>query len=324
MKKIYSIKVPIFFAAALAATLLISLLARSAYAAITLLYFQARAADPVIVIEWATGTELDTSGFYIGRSQSVDGPFTHLPSPDNPNGFIVHQGDGPIGAEYVLTDTTAQRGVVYYYRLEEIDIHSAVSIYGPTAAGLGVVLPTSTPTATSTATRTSTPTATSTATAKATAKPTSTPEPDSPIVFTPTPQASGLDPSVFVLITPAPVDNPPPAPLANSPATSVPDNPAPNQNNNSAAPVLPPSAPTAVHTVAQNNSIPPVANLPLVAPNTDFVTRSAVAPMVITAPDSAPDTTQPASNGSLLGVLAFVVLLLGFGSVYAIQRRGRN
>ncbi|HET7376861.1 MAG TPA: hypothetical protein VFK30_09145, partial [Anaerolineae bacterium] len=97
MARIHSNQLSIFFAAALALILLFSLLARSAYAAITLLYFRANIADPAIRLEWATATELDTSGFYIGRGQSVGGPFTHLPNPDDPNGFVWHQGDGIVG-----------------------------------------------------------------------------------------------------------------------------------------------------------------------------------------------------------------------------------
>jgi hypothetical protein len=48
-----------------------------------------------------------------------------------------------------------------------------------------------------------------------------------------------------------------------------------------------------------------------------------VAPLVVPTPDST-DTAQPASNGSLLGVLVVVILLLGVGGVVAIQRRARN
>lgn len=311
MERIRSNQVSIFFAATLALILLISLLARSAYAAVTLLYFRANIADPVIRLEWATATELDTSGFYIGRGQSASGPFTHLPNPDNLNGFVWHQGDGIIGAEYVLTDTNVQNGVMYYYRLEEVDIHNAVSYYGPITAGINVALPTNTPRATST----------STATPKPTRDPNSVGN-----NFTPTPQARGLDPSNFTLVTSIPVVNSsspvstpdPQLPSANDPAKSPSD-----QNNISP---LPPSAPQVepaeAQPIAQNNSAS--APSPDDAPNSNESSRVAVAPLVVAAPNSIDSTTPAASNGSLFGVLLVLILLVGAGGVYAIQRRAKS
>lgn len=311
MARIRSNQVSIFFAAALALILLISLLAQSAYAAITLLYFRANIADPVIHLEWATATELDTSGFYIGRGQSASGPFTHLPNPNDPNGFVWHQGDGIIGAEYILTDTNVQNGVMYYYRLEEVDIHNAVSYYGPIAAGINVALPTNTPTAAST----------STATPKPTRDPNSVGN-----NFTPTPQARGLDPSNFTLITSTPVINSGSSVSTKEPQLQSANDPAksPSDQNNilPLPPAVPQVEPAGAQLIAQNNSAFPQSLAD--APNPNVPTRVAVAPLVVAAPNSIDAAPSAASNGSLFGVLLVLILLVGVGGVYAIQRRAKS
>ncbi|HET7375530.1 MAG TPA: hypothetical protein VFK30_02415, partial [Anaerolineae bacterium] len=216
-----------------------------------------------------------------------------------------------VGAEYILTDTNVQNGVMYYYRLEEVDIHNAVSYYGPITAGINVALPTDTPTATST----------STATPKPTRDPNSVGN-----NFTPTPQARGLDPSNFTLVTSTPVINSsspvstpePQLQSANDPVKSPSD-----QNNISPLPPsVPQVEPAEAQPIAQNNSAS--AQSPADAPNSNVATRVAVAPLVVAAPNSIDGATPAVSNGSLFGVLLVLILLVGAGGVYAIQRRAKS
>ncbi|MEW5800683.1 MAG: hypothetical protein AB1847_01130 [bacterium] len=75
-----------------------------------------------ITITWHTLSEIDTAGFNLWRSegesepQAVNGPYTRI------NACIIEAKGGPaIPAGYVFTDTTAMPGLVYSYKLEDID-----------------------------------------------------------------------------------------------------------------------------------------------------------------------------------------------------------
>jgi hypothetical protein len=330
MKKIYSTKVSILFVAVLALSALIGLQTpRSASAAITLIYFRAKIADPVIVIEWATGTELDTAGFYIGRRQATSGPFTHLPSPDDPNGFIHSQeGADLTGGTYVLTDTNVQHGVIYYYQLQEDDRHGGHSYYGPITVTLGVGTPTATatttPTPTPTPTSTPTPTPTHTPTATSTNAPNSTPvpttQPGQDPNQTSTPKASGLDSSNFATVTPRPIGQSDSSTSTQS-ATSIPTKTS-NQNNNSDLPTATVASTKVAQVLPANSAQLPTAQPPS-APNSTAATRIPVAPLVVAAPDIT-NTAPPASNSGLLAGLVLAILVLGAAGVYALQRRAKG
>jgi len=118
--------------------------------AIDLLYFRATSGEHQIKIQWATATELNTSGFYVLRSLSEESGYIRISS------FIFAKGDSLSGGEYEFLDVNVLNGVNYWYLLEEVDTNQGSSLHGPEhAIPLG---PTITPSPTPTITLTSTPT----------------------------------------------------------------------------------------------------------------------------------------------------------------------
>jgi hypothetical protein len=122
------------------------LITSNAQSAIDLLYFRALPGNEVITIKWATANEMDTSGFYVLRSQNQNDGFTRISS------FIFSRGDTLTGHEYEHKDNQVENGVGYWYKLEEIDTNQRSSYHAPVFAVAG------NPTATATLTRTPTKT----------------------------------------------------------------------------------------------------------------------------------------------------------------------
>jgi hypothetical protein len=78
-------------------------------------------------VTWKTETEMNTAGFNLYRGTSPDGPFDTKVNP-----ALIQPSDDPLtGKEYVFLDTTAERGVVYYYELQEVERNGAVNKFGP-------------------------------------------------------------------------------------------------------------------------------------------------------------------------------------------------
>lgn len=76
-------------------------------------------------IEWATALELETLGFNIYRSETIEGRRTRV----NPRLIISRGAAG--GADYRLWDSDAVAGATYYYWLEEIEADYDKAEYGP-------------------------------------------------------------------------------------------------------------------------------------------------------------------------------------------------
>jgi hypothetical protein len=96
---------------------------------VELSFFKATSFDSAVLLEWATETELDNAGFNIWRREKRDGEYARL----NPY-FIPAEGDAGLGAEYSYTDYDVTNGVIYYYKLEEIDIYGKSIFHGPVPA----------------------------------------------------------------------------------------------------------------------------------------------------------------------------------------------
>ena len=140
-----------------AARLVSSLAAASQYSdptAVELLCFDAQGTDAVIEIEWETGTEFDTRGFYLMRGDVEDGSFNPISE------FIYNCDDGGmVGGYYFFKDFAVMNGQTYYYRLQEITSDDE-SIYYPAlneppisaVAGLPTAVDTLTPSLTPTPT----------------------------------------------------------------------------------------------------------------------------------------------------------------------------
>ena len=96
---------------------------------VELSYFRATSLDSAVLLEWATETELDNAGFNLWRSEEKDVEYVRI----NPY-FIPAEGEAGFGAEYSLTDYNVTNGVIYYYKLEEIDIYGKSTFHGPVPA----------------------------------------------------------------------------------------------------------------------------------------------------------------------------------------------
>ncbi|NIM91999.1 MAG: DUF2341 domain-containing protein [Candidatus Aminicenantes bacterium] len=101
----------------------------SAETLVELSYFRATSFDSAVILEWATETELDNAGFNIWRSEDRDRDYVRINLY-----FIPGEGEAGFGAEYSLTDYDVTNGVVYYYKLEEIDLYGKSLFHGPVPA----------------------------------------------------------------------------------------------------------------------------------------------------------------------------------------------
>ncbi len=102
--------------------------------AITLLSFTAQPAADHITLAWQTGTEVDNAGFNLHRATAAEGPYTKLN-----DALIPAKGDPVSGASYIYTDTDVVKGVTYYYKLEDVDIHGVSTFHGPVVAEPGAI-----------------------------------------------------------------------------------------------------------------------------------------------------------------------------------------
>jgi hypothetical protein len=312
---------------------LVYLAALPARANVVLRYFKATSFDgeAAVYIDWATASETNTFGFYVNRSLSATGVFTHvselIPALGDVSGYVYP----------TFIDEDVQLGMTYYYQLEMIDNDQSVDSSPIVMVIAGVATtPTLTPTATSSSAQpTSTPTRTPTPTSTSTPmpSPTSTRLPTVTRTATSTPAAGGAFvaptvtsrvPEIGATVTPAPNNRlPTSAPNALNSATSMP---------------FPAFAPTTAATVeiysgslATPTPLPPlpVAAAPGEASPAIMSTQVALAPnapLVVATPESTADATAPASgsNPMAVGLIVVAVALLA-GGLYAILRQtGRS
>ncbi|MCG9126953.1 lamin tail domain-containing protein [Candidatus Poribacteria bacterium] len=103
---------------------------------VELSHFSARLSKNEVVVNWVTESEFNNAGFNILRSTSPSENFTKI------NTRLI-QGAGTTGErnEYQFIDKTAKPNVVYYYRIEDIDI-SGTSEVLKTQRLQGLVSPT--------------------------------------------------------------------------------------------------------------------------------------------------------------------------------------
>jgi hypothetical protein len=100
--------------------------------AITLLSFTAQAGTDHVTLAWQTGSEVDNAGFNLWRAMAEDGPYTKLNK-----ALIPAEGDPESGASYTYTDADVVKGVTYYYKLEDVDVHGVSTFHGPVSATPG-------------------------------------------------------------------------------------------------------------------------------------------------------------------------------------------
>lgn len=100
--------------------------------AVTLASSAARAGVSSVTLVWETGTELDTAGFNVYRATAPEGTYTQV------NGALIPaKGDAVTGASYRFLNKGISPGT-YYYKLEEVSLNGATTLY---ALGAARVLP---------------------------------------------------------------------------------------------------------------------------------------------------------------------------------------
>jgi hypothetical protein len=98
--------------------------------------FRANGLDSAVLLEWATETELDNAGFNLWKSEERNGEYVRI----NPY-FIPAEGESGFGAEYSFTDYDVTNGVIYNYKLEDIDINGNSTFHGPIPATPNDIIP---------------------------------------------------------------------------------------------------------------------------------------------------------------------------------------
>ncbi len=91
--------------------------------AISLVSFTAQAGIDQVALAWETGTELDNAGFNLYRA-TAGGPYSKINE-----ALIAAEGDPVSGAGYSFVDTPGAG--VFYYKLEDIDLHGLSTTHGP-------------------------------------------------------------------------------------------------------------------------------------------------------------------------------------------------
>jgi len=94
--------------------------------AVNLISFTATGQGASVRVAWETAQEIDNMGFYLYRARSPGGPFIRLTDKLIPGLFSSVK-----GKTYTYTDTDVDRGTLYYYRLEAVDVHGKKGLHGP-------------------------------------------------------------------------------------------------------------------------------------------------------------------------------------------------
>jgi len=68
-----------------------------------------------VILKWQTEGEVNNLGFAIYRSEQKNGPYTKI-------GWVESEGDTHVPCKYQFIDETTEKGKVYFYMLEQIDI----------------------------------------------------------------------------------------------------------------------------------------------------------------------------------------------------------
>ena len=81
-------------------------------------------------VELSPASELDNVGFNLYRSEAADGPYVQLNTtlipPQNPGSVL--------GSVYEWLDADVQPGVVYFYKLEDLDVKGVSTFHGPVSS----------------------------------------------------------------------------------------------------------------------------------------------------------------------------------------------
>ena len=97
--------------------------------AVELIKFEATAHASGILIAWETASEIDSEGFQLWRTESVEEPYERITAE------VIAAEGGPLwGASYTYEDLDVEMGKTYWYKLEDIDIYGQSKFHGPVEA----------------------------------------------------------------------------------------------------------------------------------------------------------------------------------------------
>ena len=100
--------------------------------AIDLLSFAAAGEGEAVRIVWETAQESDNKGFRLLRAQTPLGPYIPMHE-----GLITSASIGGEGRRYEFVDHTAVPGLMYYYKLEDVDVSGTRDAARSGVRGLG-------------------------------------------------------------------------------------------------------------------------------------------------------------------------------------------
>jgi hypothetical protein len=105
--------------------------------AVKLAAFEVASQGEGILVTWETAMELDNVGFNLYRSTAATGPYTRLNAT-----LIPPQFPGEVmGGIYEWLDSDVQPGLIYYYKLEDLDLKGVSTLHGPVNTA-GITAPT--------------------------------------------------------------------------------------------------------------------------------------------------------------------------------------
>ena len=94
--------------------------------AASILFFSIYIHGSNILVEWDTASEINTLGFNIYRSDSINGERIRI------NEYVIPTSADPlIGGHYKFIDEYITPGKIYYYYLEEVGMDGYLSLSGP-------------------------------------------------------------------------------------------------------------------------------------------------------------------------------------------------
>jgi uncharacterized repeat protein (TIGR01451 family) len=100
--------------------------------AVWLAAFRAEPREDAVLVSWETTMEIDNAGFNLYRAPASTGPYTRL----NPTRIPPKNPGATLGAAYTWLDEDVEPGVVYYYKLEDLDFSGVSTFHGPVSSML--------------------------------------------------------------------------------------------------------------------------------------------------------------------------------------------
>ena len=97
-------------------------------AAVSMVSFNAFSGDRQVILEWETASETDMLGFYVTRSDQLNGNFSRISE------LIFTQGTSVSGLIYQYIDEDLTNGKIYYYKLENLDNNYESEFSDPVSA----------------------------------------------------------------------------------------------------------------------------------------------------------------------------------------------